>query len=117
MSEGRVTDESGSIKLMWFNQAYMAKMVQENALVRVEGKVAERKGKGELYFSNPKIEMVNAVPIGVGKSIFGNNDEHSLYPVYPESKGVSSEWMYQKILKICGKIVKEYGKFQHMIYI
>ena len=55
MSEGTVTDESGHIKLVWFNQPYIAKMVQEGSTVRVEGKITER--KGELYMSNPKIEM------------------------------------------------------------
>ena len=99
MSEGKITDESGSIKLVWFNQAYIAKMIKENSLVRVEGKISER--KGEKYMSNPKIEMINSVPIGVGKSIFGNSgDEHTLYPVYRESKGISSNWVYQNILKI-----------------
>ena len=99
MSEGKITDETGAIKAVWFNQAYIAKMIKENSLVRVEGKVSER--KGEKYFSNPKIEMVNTVPIGVGQSIFGQEkDNHSLYPVYPESRGVSSNWIYQNILKI-----------------
>jgi hypothetical protein len=37
-----------------------------------------------------------------GMSIFstGGTDDHTLYPVYPESRGVTSEWFYQKILKI-----------------
>lgn len=100
MSEGKLIDETGSIKLIWFNQAYIAKMIKENSLVRVSGKVSER--KGQLYISNPKIEMVKSIPIAVGKNIFSNEnkDDHNLYPVYPETKGVSSEWIYQNILKI-----------------
>ncbi len=99
MSEGKITDETGSIKAVWFNQAYIAKMIKEDSVVRVEGKVSER--KGEKYFSNPKIEMVKNVPVAMSQSIFGQEkDEHNLYPVYPESKGVSSNWIYQNILKI-----------------
>ncbi len=99
MSEGAVADETGSLKLVWFNQPYIAKMIFENSLVRVEGKVVER--KGELYMSNPKIEMTKSVPTGVGNSLFGESaDDPTLYPVYPESKGVSSEWIYYTIQKI-----------------
>lgn len=101
MSEGIVTDDTGRIKLVWFNQPYIAKMIQEDQLVRVEGKVTER--KGELYMSNPKIEVVNTLPEGVGDSLFGSKtteDTHVMYPVYPESKGVTSNWIYHAIQKI-----------------
>ncbi|MFA6273449.1 MAG: ATP-dependent DNA helicase RecG [Candidatus Paceibacterota bacterium] len=101
MAEAKITDESGNIKAIWFNQPYIAKMFSEGALVRVEGKVSEKKSK--LYLSNPKIEKVDKVPIGVGESLFGSaGDEHYLYPVYPESRGISSNWLYhstQKVLK------------------
>ena len=101
MSDGLLTDETGSIKLVWFNQPYIAKMVREDGLVRVEGKIAER--KGELYMSNPKIEMINTLPDGVGQSLFAgeeNEENHVMYPVYPESKGVTSHWIYYAIQKI-----------------
>ena len=66
MAEGFVEDETGKIKIVWFNQPYIAKMIAPDSLVRVEGKVAER--KGELYFSNPKIEQVPKIPTGTGSS-------------------------------------------------
>src|SRR3989344_8058641 len=111
MSEGTVTDETGKIKLIWFNQPYIAKMVHEGQLVRVEGRVTERKNAkprselrsttGELYMSNPKIEVVDKLPTGVGESLFGaDGEEHSLYPVYPESRGVTSNWIYHAIQKL-----------------
>ena len=96
MSDGLVTDETGSVKLVWFNQPYIAKMIHDGQLVRVEGKVSER--KGELYISNPKIEVVNTPPTSVGNSLFGKDgEEHTLYPVYPESRGVTSNWIYHAI--------------------
>lgn len=100
MSEATLLDETGKIKLIWFNQPYIAKMVPENSLVRVEGKISER--KGEKYISNPKIERVSELPNAVGESLFGKEvgNEHTLYPVYPESKGISSDWIYHKIQKI-----------------
>ena len=59
------------------------------------------KQEGSLYFSNPKIEVVNKLPIGVGDSLFGDQSEaHTMYPVYPESRGVTSTWIYHAIQKI-----------------
>lgn len=101
MADGLVEDDTGKIKAVWFNQPYLAKMTAEGAFVRVEGKVSARKKNGELYFSNPKIEVVAKLPTGVGDSLFGADGEaHTLYPVYPESRGITSNWMYHAIQKI-----------------
>src|SRR3990167_11013421 len=56
MAEGWIEDDTGKIKTACFNQPYLAKMIPEGALVRIEGKVSKRKKNSELYFSNPKIE-------------------------------------------------------------
>jgi ATP-dependent DNA helicase RecG len=57
--------------------------------------------KSSLYFSNPKIEKIGKLPIGVGDSLFGEDGEsHTLYPVYAESRGVTSNWMYHAVQKI-----------------
>lgn len=96
MADGRLEDETGSIQLVWFRQPYIAKMIREGSLVRVEGKVLER--KNEPYISNPKIEMVTKIPIGTGESLFGPGSEsHNLYPVYPESRGITSNWLYHAL--------------------
>lgn len=101
MADGYVEDESGKIHCVWFNQPYLAKMISEGAMVRIEGKISERKNNGELYFSNPKIEAIAKLPMGVGDSLFGDGSEaHTLYPVYPESRGITSNWMYHKISEI-----------------
>ncbi|MFZ2038345.1 MAG: ATP-dependent DNA helicase RecG [Minisyncoccia bacterium] len=113
MSQAVAEDESGQIKIVWFHQAYLAKMLHPGSFVRLEGKVSERKAKsrselgsttrGELYLSNPKVETIQKIPEGVGQSLFGGEaDDFQLYPVYPESKGVTSNWFYhalQRILK------------------
>ena len=94
MAEGFIEDETGKIKIIWFHQAYLAKMIPEGSRVRVEGKVSER--KGVLYLSNPKIE--DAPPPAGG--LFTQTREHSLYPVYPETRGVTSNWIYHKIQSV-----------------
>lgn len=99
ISEGIIEDETGKIKVIWFHQPYIAKMIHEGALVRVEGKVSDR--KGVLGMMNPKIETVGKLPTGVGDSLFGEEGEaHSLYPVYSESQGITSNWFYHAIQKV-----------------
>lgn len=99
MAQGFVEDDTGKMKIVWFNQPYIAKMIVSDSIVRVEGKVSER--KGELYFSNPKIERVPKIPGGTGSSLFGDDGmTHSLYPVYSETVGISSNWIYHAIQKI-----------------
>lgn len=101
MSEASLSDETGHIKIVWFNQPYLAKMLAEGAMVRVQGRVTQKKKDLSLYFSNPKVEVVQKVPVGVGSSLFGaDGEEHNLYPVYPESKGVTSNWMYHAVERI-----------------
>jgi ATP-dependent DNA helicase RecG len=97
MAEAVVADATGKIKIVWFHQAYLAKMLTEGSSVRVEGKVTERKGSprqggASLYFSNPKIE--NA------PDLFTSTIAHSLYPIYPETRGLTSNWIYHKIQNI-----------------
>lgn len=91
MAEGKVEDESGSIKIVWFHQAYLAKMLTDGARVRVEGKVSAKKD-GSLYFSNPKIEPA--------PTLFDSGKNLVIYPVYPETRGVTSNWIYHTVQRI-----------------
>jgi ATP-dependent DNA helicase RecG len=101
MADAWVEDESGKIHCVWFNQPYLAKMTPEDAMVRIEGKISQRKKTEELYFSNPKIEVVKKLPTGVGDSLFGDDGKsHTLYPIYPESRGITSNWIYHKIMDV-----------------
>lgn len=101
MADAWVEDESGKIHCVWFNQPYLAKMTPKDAMVRIEGKISQRKKTGELYFSNPKIEIIKKLPTGVGDSLFGDDGmSHTLYPIYPESKGITSNWIYHKVMDI-----------------
>ncbi|MEI6420462.1 MAG: ATP-dependent DNA helicase RecG [bacterium] len=99
MADATVTDTTGHIKIVWFHQPYLAKMIHPGAFVRLEGKVSDR--KGEKYLSNPKIETVGKLPVGTGDSLFGSTDtENFLYPVYPESQGITSNWFYHTIQRV-----------------
>lgn len=98
MAEATIEDSSGKIKVIWFNQPYIAKMLPEGAFVKAEGKVSER--KGQLYMTNPEAKVVGELPTAVGDSLFGEAVESFGFPVYPETRGITSKWFYHAIQKI-----------------
>lgn len=99
ISEGYIEDGSAKIKVMWFNQPYMAKMYADGMYVKMVGKVTGTEGK--LYIANPEVEKLDSLPIDRHDSIFKGTEDHddTLYPVYRETKGVTSKWFYHTALK------------------
>lgn len=90
MAEGWVEDATGKVKIIWFHQAYLAKMLSQGSYVRIEGKVSER--NNSLYLSNPKIEPA--------PDLFTEGKKHFLYPIYPETRSITSNWLYHKIQRL-----------------
>ena len=117
LTEAVVRDETGKIKVVWFNQPFLAKNLKEGFLVRLSGKVA--KGPGGVYLQNPSYERVGERAIhpvrsqprrdvgaddalvypvrdeisnGVGRT---SNGIHTggLVAVYPETQGITSRWL------------------------
>jgi ATP-dependent DNA helicase RecG len=111
-AEGTVEDNTGSIKVIWLHQAYIAKLIQSESLVKVHGKLTER--NGVLGMMNPDIEPVSALPQTIGDDLFsgqgGDEDGASgtgsgtgnrfNTPVYEESKGITSKWFFHAVQKI-----------------
>ncbi len=99
ISEGYIEDGSAKIKVMWFNQPYMAKMYSDGMYVKLVGKVTGSEGK--LYIANPEIEKLDALPVDRHDSIFKGTaqTDDTIYPVYRETKGVTSKWFYHTALK------------------
>ncbi len=99
IAEGYVEDGSAKMKIMWFNQPYIAKMYSNGMYVKLAGKVAGSEGK--LYLSNPEVEPLDSLPIDRHDSIFKDTEQQddTLYPVYRETKGVTSKWIYHTALK------------------
>jgi len=105
IAEGYVEDGSAKMKIMWFNQPYIAKMYTDGMYVKLAGKVAGSEGK--LYLSNPEIEKLDSLPIDRHDSIFQGTEQldDTLYPVYRETKGITSKWIYHTVLKCFEKDV------------
>jgi len=116
MCEAKFMDMSGSIKLVWFHQAYIAKMYSENEFVKVSGTVSEKDGQYSIM--NPGIEKASRDHIFFENSILENikppqsdysqpplkdgeqNPSFEIIPIYRETKGISSNYIYTLIKKI-----------------
>ena len=104
IAEAWLHDASGKIKMMWFSQPYIAKTLHDGMVVKVSGRVA---GTGtKVYLANPTIDKSPVAPDAVHENLFHNGDasvqqdEALIYPIYPESQGVSSLWFLHAIRKI-----------------
>lgn len=108
IAEGFIEDGSAKIKVMWFNQPYLAKMYTDGMYVKVAGKVAGSSGK--LYIANPEVEKLDALPVDSHDSLFSGTAQDlddTLYPIYRETKGITSKWLYHTALKCFEKGILE----------
>ncbi len=101
MGQATITDITGSINVIWFHQPYLAKMLKEDSTVKVTGKVSISKTYG-LTLTNPEISKEDVLPIDVSDSLFNQTEDASRFgfPVYGETKGLTSKWIYHAINKI-----------------
>ena len=101
MAEGEVEDLSGKIKIIWFNQAYLAKMIKNGENVKLTGKVTQ--GKNCIYLANPEFEKMPDMPIDLHDTLFIKNGVTNTgfsYPIYAETRGITSKWFYHALEKI-----------------
>lgn len=100
LAEGVLVDETGSVRLVWFHQAYIAKTFTNGSFVRACGRATE--GKRGLYLANPTLERVRKED-APRKNLFdaaGEREEPVRIGVYPESRGISSRWLHHAVKRI-----------------
>jgi ATP-dependent DNA helicase RecG len=79
-----IEDATGAIRIVWFNQPYLAKALREAEVILV-GKI-EMDSNGR-YLSAPQYEKVKHEQIHTARIV----------PVYPETRGLSSKFLRSKI--------------------
>ena len=86
MTEAMASDESGTVKLVWFNQPYRAQSLKNNELYFVSGEFAQN----YRYFAitNPACELVSNFPVNTAR----------LVPQYGLTKGLGAA-MIRKVMK------------------
>jgi len=104
MAEAYLEDSSGKIKIIWFSQPYIAKMLADGMVVKASGKIAGT--EKNMYLANPEISRSPIHPDDVHDTLFTQTDagtsiiEDALYAIYPESKGISSLWFLYALKKV-----------------
>lgn len=98
MGQATLEDASGRIKLVWFNQPYIAKSLADGMQVKVTGTVTGTAGKP--YIANPSIEPSRGDVVPDTLFTKGGEPSDVLYPIYPESQGVSSLWFLHALKRV-----------------
>jgi len=87
--QGIINDETGSLRVVWYNQPYLAKMLSGGALVRLIGTL--RKSSSGLQFQPEKTEIIPDKTTKIEKKIL---------PIYTEISGLRSKYLEKIIQKI-----------------
>jgi len=89
LTQALIQDQSGAIKVIWFNQPYLVNALKSGDFVCLAGKLALR--KGETYLSNPIHEKIPNPKFQIPNPSLTHTGR--LIPVYPETEGLSSKWL------------------------
>ncbi len=104
LAEAIISDGTATIKALWFNQPYIAKLFSEGTFVRLDGVTGKKNRASQVTLLNPQIEKVEEMPIFSADSLFEKIDEkeiqNKILPIYPETKGITSNWFYHAMQKI-----------------
>ncbi len=102
IAEAIIEDDTGKIKAVWFNQAYIVKMFKTGEFVKLAGKITKNtRGKSGIYIANPELEKTKDMPIDIGDSLFSKKTNSSYtYAIYPERRGITTRWLYHTMQKI-----------------
>ncbi len=80
-----IADDTGSVRLVWFNDRFVGNSLKDGMAIRVSGMVsADFDG---VLMTNPVFERAARPPVNTAR----------LVPIYPETAGVTSRWLRWKI--------------------
>lgn len=92
ITEAIASDESGSVRLIWFNQPYRTKQFKAEMRYFVSGKFTFARQR--LAVMNPSVELASDFPINTARIV----------PVYPQTKGLKSTQIRKLIKNIAQQI-------------
>lgn len=93
ITEAVATDETGKVAVVWFNQPYRAKQVQQDEVFYLSGEFAFQNRKYQIL--NPGTEKVSEVQVQTGR----------ILPIYREIKGLKSHILRKVLSEIQPVIV------------
>ncbi len=93
LTNAQVSDESGIIDVIWFNQPYLTKNIKAGSQISLSGKVDIGGPRPKLIsptyeiLTSNKAQNLDAETIHTGR----------LISIYPETEGLTSKWLRSKI--------------------
>lgn len=87
ITEAKVSDESGALSVVWFNQPFLINQLKPGMEVILSGKI--KFAFGRMSMQGPTVEVVKGEQIHAGR----------LVPIYPETEGVTSRWLRTQIFQ------------------
>ena len=94
ITEALASDDTGSVRLVWFNQPYRGGSIKHGQPYFISGEYALRRGRFSIV--NPSVELVSDFPVNTARII----------PIYRETKGLKS-FQIRKLVREAAAIVKE----------
>lgn len=94
VTEAIASDESGSVRLVWFNQPYRVGALKAGAEYYISGDFGLRNQR--LSILSPSVELVSDFPINTARII----------PIYRETKGLKSTQI-RKALRECLPLIRD----------
>ena len=109
LTRATVTDDSGTIEVIWFNQPYLTKNITPGTQISLSGKV---KLDGKHYqLVSPQYEIIRSSQLTVHGSQNETIHTGRLVPIYPETEGISSKWLRAKIARLLPDYLKSQNDF------
>lgn len=97
--EALISDETGSIRAVWFNQPYIKNVLRPGCIANFSGKVTLR--EDEFYLSNPTYELLTSKNLERPTTHTAR-----IVPIYPETKGLTSKGLRYLIKLLLARIEK-----------
>jgi ATP-dependent DNA helicase RecG len=88
ITEAIASDESGSVRIVWFNQPYRAGAIKSQQTYYVSGNF--ELSKGRFTIMNPSLELKSDFPISTARIV----------PIYRETKGLTSRQIRQVVQQL-----------------
>lgn len=88
ITEAVASDDSGSVRLTWFNQPYRAQSLKTENTYLISGQFELR--KGHLGLTNPNLELETDFPVNTAR----------ILPIYRETKGLSSRQIRKILINV-----------------
>lgn len=94
ITEAIASDESGSVRIVWFNQPYRASAIKEGQPYYISGPFELRRQR--FAINNPSIELVSEFSVNTARIV----------PIYHQTKGLNSRQI-RSAIKECLPVIRQ----------